>query len=141
VAEHDGGYKRLFSHPEMVADLLPGLEELRRSFALYLVKSLLPARVPGIEIPEATDLQEVKSMLAESAMDWTQQWKQKGSKRGSKWGSRGPWQRFARPSRESSKNDSVLSPRRSGGEWRLSLRSKTSPRSVFAPAPFRLLTN
>jgi hypothetical protein len=60
----------------------PGLEELRRSFALYLVKSLLPARVPGIEIPEATDLQEVKSMLAESAMDWTQQWKQEGLQEG-----------------------------------------------------------
>jgi predicted transposase/invertase (TIGR01784 family) len=60
----------------------PGLEELRRSFALYLVKSLLPARVPGIEIPEATDLQEVKSMLAERAMDWTQQWKQEGLEEG-----------------------------------------------------------
>ncbi len=60
----------------------PGLEELRRSFALYLVRSLLPARVPGIEIPEATDLQEVKSMLAERVMDWTQQWKQEGLEEG-----------------------------------------------------------
>jgi flagellar biosynthesis/type III secretory pathway protein FliH len=34
------------------------------------------------DIPEATDLQEVKSMLAERAMDWTQQWKQEGLEEG-----------------------------------------------------------
>jgi len=27
--EHDHGYKRLFSHPEMVADLLKGLIPIR----------------------------------------------------------------------------------------------------------------
>jgi len=60
----------------------PGLAELRRAFALYLVKALLPARVPGVEIPEVADLQEVKSMLAESVMEWTHQWKQEGLEAG-----------------------------------------------------------
>jgi hypothetical protein len=59
-----------------------GSRRAEESFALYLVKSLLPARVSGIEIPEANDLQEVKSMLAERAMDWTQQWKQEGLEEG-----------------------------------------------------------
>jgi hypothetical protein len=61
---------------------LPGLEGLRRAFALYVVKSLLPARVPGIEIPGVADLQEVKSMLAENVKEWTHQWKQEGIEAG-----------------------------------------------------------
>jgi predicted transposase/invertase (TIGR01784 family) len=61
---------------------LPGLEELRRAFAVYVVKALLPARVPGIEIPEVADLQEVKSMLAENVKEWTHQWKQEGIEAG-----------------------------------------------------------
>jgi hypothetical protein len=153
VAEHDNGYKRLFSHPEMVADLLrgfvredwvrdldfstlerisgsyvtpelrsresdvvwrvrwerdrwlyeksrgpediqrvlvaliewlgePDLAEVRRSFTLWVMRVLLPARVPGTEIPEVTDLQEVKSMLAERVIEWTHQWKQEGLEEG-----------------------------------------------------------
>jgi predicted transposase/invertase (TIGR01784 family) len=60
----------------------PEMAELRRSFALYLRKSLLPARMPGIEIPEVTELEEVKSMLAERVTEWTQQWKQEGLEEG-----------------------------------------------------------
>ena len=87
MAEHDGGYKLLFSHPEMVADLLRDFvrereaerAELRRSFAHYLLESLLPLRIPGrIEIPEAADLEEVQLMLAERVAEWTEQWKQEG---------------------------------------------------------------
>jgi predicted transposase/invertase (TIGR01784 family) len=60
----------------------PEFAELRRSFARYLLKNLLPARMPGIEIPEVADLQEVKSMLAERVTEWTQQWKQEGLEEG-----------------------------------------------------------
>jgi predicted transposase/invertase (TIGR01784 family) len=60
----------------------PELAELRRSFAKFLLKNLLPARMPGIEIPEIADLQEVKSMLAERVMEWTHQWKQEGLEEG-----------------------------------------------------------
>jgi len=64
----------------------PGLEELRRSFAAWVMKVLLPARVPGVVIPQVEDLQEVRSMLAESVMDWTRQWKQEGLEEGRKEG-------------------------------------------------------
>jgi predicted transposase/invertase (TIGR01784 family) len=60
----------------------PEMAELRRSFAKFLLKNLLPARMPGIEIPEIADLQEVKSMLAERVMEWTHQWKQEGLEEG-----------------------------------------------------------
>lgn len=60
----------------------PEFAELRRSFASYLLKNLLPARMPGVEIPEIAELEEVKSMLAERVTDWTQQWKQEGLEEG-----------------------------------------------------------
>lgn len=60
----------------------PGLMELRRSFTTWLLEVLIPARVPGIEIPQVVDLQEVRSMLAERVMEWTEQWKQEGVEAG-----------------------------------------------------------
>jgi predicted transposase/invertase (TIGR01784 family) len=60
----------------------PDLAELRRSFTAWVLGVLLPARVPGALIPQVADLQEVRSMLAESVMDWTQQWKQEGLEEG-----------------------------------------------------------
>jgi len=60
----------------------PEFAELRRSFAGYLLKNLLPARMPGVEIPEIAELEEVKSMLAERVTEWTQQWKQEGLEEG-----------------------------------------------------------
>jgi predicted transposase/invertase (TIGR01784 family) len=66
----------------------PDLTELRRSFTTWLVKVLLPARVPGTTIPGVADLQEVKSMLAERVVEWTQEWKQEGLEEGLKEGHR-----------------------------------------------------
>jgi flagellar biosynthesis/type III secretory pathway protein FliH len=60
----------------------PDLAELRRSFTTWLLKVLLPGRVPGTEVPEVADLQEVKSMLAERVVEWTHQWKQEGLEEG-----------------------------------------------------------
>lgn len=60
----------------------PEFAELRRSFARYLLKNLLPARMPGVAIPEIAELEEVKSMLAERVTEWTQQWKQEGLEEG-----------------------------------------------------------
>jgi len=56
----------------------PDLAELRRSFTSWLVGVLIPARVPGAAIPQVADLQEVRSMLAERVMEWTEQWKKEG---------------------------------------------------------------
>jgi hypothetical protein len=44
VAEHDNGYKRLFSHPEMVEDLIRGF--VREDWVKELDFSTLE-RVPG----------------------------------------------------------------------------------------------
>jgi predicted transposase/invertase (TIGR01784 family) len=60
----------------------PGLAELRRSFTAWLVGVLLPGRVPGITIPQVANLQEVRSMLAERVVEWTQQWKEEGRQEG-----------------------------------------------------------
>ena len=47
---------------------------------------LLPARLPGIDLPEVTNLQEVNAMLAERVMEWTEEWKSQGIKEGVKKG-------------------------------------------------------
>jgi hypothetical protein len=56
--------------------------ELRRSFAIWVVQELLPARAPGAVIPQVNDLEEVKSMLAERVTEWTREWKQEGFEEG-----------------------------------------------------------
>jgi len=56
--------------------------ELRRSFAIWVVQELLPARAPGAVIPQVNDLEEVKSMLAERVKEWTVEWKQEGREEG-----------------------------------------------------------
>ncbi|HSS51158.1 MAG TPA: hypothetical protein VLX28_19635 [Thermoanaerobaculia bacterium] len=52
--------------------------ELKRSFAAWVVQVLLPARAPGAQIPVVTELEEVKSMLAERVKEWPREWKQEG---------------------------------------------------------------
>jgi hypothetical protein len=60
----------------------PGLEELRRSFTLWVLHVLLPSRVRGIRFPEFLDLEEVKAMLAESGLSWSDRWEQEGMEKG-----------------------------------------------------------
>jgi len=55
---------------------------LRRAFGIWLSKVLLPARLPGVTIPEVMDLKEVNTMLAEHTIDWTLEWKQAGRAEG-----------------------------------------------------------
>ena len=43
---------------------------------------LLPGRLPGVELPEVGDLQEVETMLSERVSEWTEQWKQQGLEEG-----------------------------------------------------------
>jgi predicted transposase/invertase (TIGR01784 family) len=65
----------------VLATLIEWMEdqaELRRAFATWIIKVLLPARLPGVAIPGVADLQEVKSMLAERVKEWTEDWKQQG---------------------------------------------------------------
>ncbi|MFL6262225.1 MAG: hypothetical protein ACJ76Y_21220 [Thermoanaerobaculia bacterium] len=59
----------------------PGLEGLRRSFADWVLKVLLPSRVRGVRFSEDLDLEEVKAMLAESGFSWSDRWERDGEER------------------------------------------------------------
>src|SRR5262249_54600849 len=60
----------------------PEDDSLRRAFTVWLRRVLLPARLPGVEIPEVHDLVEMHSMLAERVGGWTQRWKAEGLAQG-----------------------------------------------------------
>lgn len=61
---------------------VPEMAELRRAFVIWLRQVLLPGRVPGAEIPQMAELEEVKAMLAERVKEWTREWEQQGFKKG-----------------------------------------------------------
>jgi len=84
VAEHDAGYKSLFSHPEMVEDLLRGFihEDWVRDLDFSTLKILLPSRVRGVRFPDDLDLEEVKSMIAENGYSWSDRWEREGMEKG-----------------------------------------------------------
>ena len=64
----------------------PGQDSLRRAFTVWLKRVLLPGRMPGVDFNNLNELQEVKSMLAERVIEWTEQWEQRGMQKGFKKG-------------------------------------------------------
>ncbi len=54
----------------------PEHADLRRAFTVFLTRVLLPARMPGVVVPEMANLQEVRAMLAD--IDWTREWVERG---------------------------------------------------------------
>jgi predicted transposase YdaD len=60
----------------------PEQTSLRRAFTVWLGRVLLPARLPGMKVPEVAELKEVRSMLAERVIEWTKDWKQQGIEAG-----------------------------------------------------------
>ena len=68
----------------ILADALkgPAHAELQRAFLVFLLQGLLPARLPGVELPAMNDLREVHAMLSERVKEWTEQWKQQGIEQG-----------------------------------------------------------
>ncbi|MBF0624819.1 MAG: Rpn family recombination-promoting nuclease/putative transposase [Magnetococcales bacterium] len=60
----------------------PEQSSLRRAFAVWLGRVLLPRRLPGQRVPELADLQEVDTMLAETVLEWTKQWEAEGWAKG-----------------------------------------------------------
>lgn len=66
---------------------------LRRAFTVWIKRVLLPARLPGVELPEVVDLQEVETMLSERVLEWMEQWKQEGVEEGRQEGERRVLQR------------------------------------------------
>ncbi len=74
-------------NPEAVQEVLAALvlwlespeqDSLRRAFAVWLKRVFLPGRMPGVELPDVNDLQEVRSMIAQRVLEWTEEWKQQG---------------------------------------------------------------
>jgi flagellar biosynthesis/type III secretory pathway protein FliH len=64
----------------------PEMAEIRRAFVIWLRQVLLPGRMPGAEIPQMAELEEVKAMLAERVKEWTREWQQEGFEKGLKEG-------------------------------------------------------
>ena len=60
----------------------PEQASLRRAFATWLRRVLLPARLPGMQLEVVRELSEVRDMLAERVLEWTEEWKQQGLQQG-----------------------------------------------------------
>jgi len=60
----------------------PRQQRLRRSFAVWVGRVLLPRRLRGEALPGLEDLQEVHAMLAERVEEWTKTWKYQGLQEG-----------------------------------------------------------
>lgn len=61
---------------------MPGQASLRRAFTLWLKRVFLKGRMPGVDFEELNELNEVKSMLAERVVEWTEEWQKQGEARG-----------------------------------------------------------
>jgi predicted transposase/invertase (TIGR01784 family) len=71
----------------LVAELVDWLKapeqaSLRRAFAVWINRVLLPTRLPGQQVPRVNDLIEVENMLAERVKEWTREWKEAGIQEG-----------------------------------------------------------
>lgn len=60
----------------------PKQDSLRRAFVVWIKRVLLPGRLPGVDLTQLGDLQEINTMLAETVNEWIEQWKQQGELRG-----------------------------------------------------------
>ena len=55
---------------------------VRRAFTVYILRVLLPSRAPGVSVPEVANLLELRTMLAETVLDWKKQWLEEGKAEG-----------------------------------------------------------
>jgi hypothetical protein len=62
-------------------------EGFRKSVHTWLTRVMLPARFPGLQVPEVQSLKEINAMLAERVMEWTREWKEEGRQEGRQEGS------------------------------------------------------
>jgi hypothetical protein len=58
------------------------MQSLRRAFAVWLGRVILPSKYPDDQIPEFHDLQEVNAMLSETVKSWPSKWIQEGMAKG-----------------------------------------------------------
>ncbi len=64
----------------------PEQSSLQRAFVSWIRQALLKARLGGAEVPEVSELSEVRDMLEQRVIEWTKQWKQEGHEEGHKEG-------------------------------------------------------
>jgi len=57
-------------------------ERIRRDFATWLRRVILPKTVPGERLPQMRRFEEIKDMLAERVKEWPKEWEAKGLKKG-----------------------------------------------------------
>lgn len=60
----------------------PASASLRRAFVVWINRIVLRRLMPGQEVPDVNELQEIDTMLAETVEGWTQQWKEEGMQEG-----------------------------------------------------------
>ncbi|MCP4700288.1 MAG: transposase, partial [Gammaproteobacteria bacterium] len=60
----------------------PEQANLRRDFVTWLSRVLLPNNIPGVQLPEVIELQEMHDMLYETAQAWYKEAEAKGRKEG-----------------------------------------------------------
>ncbi|MEF8747380.1 MAG: Rpn family recombination-promoting nuclease/putative transposase [Candidatus Accumulibacter propinquus] len=60
----------------------PQYASLRRAFVVWINRIVLRRLMPGQEVPEVNELQEIDTMLAETVEEWTRQWKADGLQQG-----------------------------------------------------------
>ncbi|MEM7583344.1 MAG: Rpn family recombination-promoting nuclease/putative transposase [Acidobacteriota bacterium] len=86
--EQDHGAAQLAQMVENFARWLesPEQRELRRDVLAWLSKVVLPARIPGTEVPELRDLEEFKTYLEVKMQPWTEQWREEGIRLGTERG-------------------------------------------------------
>ncbi|WP_242471089.1 hypothetical protein [Thiocystis violacea] len=60
----------------------PEHTELRHSFVVWLREAFFATRLPTVALPELHELEEVRIMLSERVVSWTEKWKQDGLRAG-----------------------------------------------------------
>ena len=65
---------------------MEGSAHLRRAFALFLTKVLLPKKTGRSDFPDVSDLVEVERMILEGKHEWAENWLKEGEARGIKLG-------------------------------------------------------
>jgi predicted transposase/invertase (TIGR01784 family) len=118
----------------------PQYASLRRAFVVWINRIVLRRLMPGQEVPEVNELQEIDTMLAETVEEWTRQWKADGLQQGRQQGlqegrqeglqegrQEGSWKVSAFCCRSNS--NAVLAPCRRGSAnaWRKRLLSNWRP--------------
>jgi transposase-like protein len=60
----------------------PEHAEPRRTFVIWLRQTFPKYCLPGVELPQLNELEEMRAILSERIVEWTEQWKKDGLQQG-----------------------------------------------------------